>query len=249
MTGSTFLHRDLRDEKERAQEYKEYADAEVAKLVKNLRDTDAAQSDCQRELSRATAALEENARQILRLKQDREHWREEYFKLKENGPSPGLSRGVPAAPDARNNSTTSSQHIGTSSDPESPEPQIVAMCQHDLIDLSDESDTSPPAPSHAGPLRSQQSVTSRPRAMAPLPKPFIRLPKRTRVDDEFNSSPRSSFPPRKRRAGTSNNVNPFEIPTPGNIALGFGTRRKASSENRGLSPLHELLASAEDDDG
>jgi len=70
-TGSTFLHRDLRDEKERAEEYKEHAEAEIAKLVKNvggllpvgviapsdfifyqLRDTDAAQSDCQRFVSR-----------------------------------------------------------------------------------------------------------------------------------------------------------------------------------------------------
>ena len=85
--------------------------------------------------------------------------------------------------------------------------------------------------------------------MAPLSRPFVRLPKRTRVDDEFNSSPRSSFPPRKRRAGISNNVNPFEVPITGNITLSFEARRKASSENRGLGPLHELLASAEDDDG
>lgn len=33
------------------------------------------------------------------------------------------------------------------------------------------------------------------------------------------------------------------------IALGFESRRKASSEYRGLTPLHEFLASAEEDDG
>jgi hypothetical protein len=148
--------------------------------------------------------------------------------------------------------------------PPSPEPH-AAMGQNNLIDLSDETDRSLSPPSHAGPIRTQRSALSRSLSVVSLPAPPIRSSKRTRIDAEFDLSPRS-IPHRKRRArvgdddappdggeitgvtgqGDDEDVSPRRK-VRRKVALGYDGRRKISSEYRGLTPLHELLAAAEDD--
>lgn len=166
--------------------------------------------------------------------------------------------------------------LGTPSTATSPQPSADADDEADLIDLnggSNNQTTPPDTHGNLGPVRSQRGSLSRSVSVTPVPNSVSQLrgSKRSRTDADFESSvPSSPYP--KRRAGLEGadygslrrpralideddgddvgpsarrklrrRVSPMPLFPP-------ETKRKASGESRGLAPLRELLASADDDD-